>query len=65
MKGWITEVIRKESYIDPSDGATIDISPGAYGHNSLGANDGKGWKVNPVTGSLTRPRSSCAPTSPA
>ena len=50
MKGWLTEVIRKESDFDPSDGATMDISPGAFGHNSLGANDGKGWKVNPVTG---------------
>ncbi len=50
MKAWLTEVIRKESYMDPSDSATMDISPGAYGHNSLGANDGKGWKVNPVTG---------------
>jgi len=50
MKGWLVDVIRKESYVDPSDGATIDLSPGAYGHNSLGANDGKGWKANPVTG---------------
>jgi hypothetical protein len=50
MKGWLTEVIRKESFIDPSDGVTMDISPGALGHNSLGANDGTGWRVNPVTG---------------
>jgi hypothetical protein len=50
MKRWITEILRKESEIDPSDGATVDLSPGAYGHNSLGANDGSGWKVNPVTG---------------
>jgi hypothetical protein len=50
MKGWLTEVIRKESFIDPSDGVTMDISPGAMGHNSLGTNDGTGWKVNPVTG---------------
>ncbi len=36
--------------VDPCGPATIDISPGAYGHNSLGANDGKGWAKNPVTG---------------
>lgn len=49
MKGWLAEVIRKEADVDTTDGRTIDISPGAYGHNSLGANDGKGWKENPVT----------------
>jgi hypothetical protein len=56
MKGWITEIIRKESQLDPSDGATMDVSPGAYGHNSLGANDGKGWRLNPVTGKPYAPQ---------
>jgi hypothetical protein len=50
MKDWIAEVIAKTASVDPSDPRTIDISPGAYGHNSLGANDGKGWERNPVTG---------------
>ena len=50
MKDWLVEVIRKTSYADTSDPTTMDISPGAYGHNSLGANDGKGWAKNPVTG---------------
>ena len=50
MKDWIVEVIRKTAQIDATDPATIDISPGAYGHNSLGANDGHGWAKNPVTG---------------
>jgi|HubBroStandDraft_1064217.scaffolds.fasta_scaffold05426_3 uncharacterized protein DUF6851 len=50
MKDWIVEVVRKTAALDPSDPTTIDISPGAYGHNSLGANDGKGWAKNPVTG---------------
>jgi hypothetical protein len=50
MLGWLTEVIDKSAAGDPEDKATIDISPGAYGHNSLGANDGKGWAKNPVTG---------------
>jgi hypothetical protein len=50
MKEWLVEVVRKTSALDPSDPTTIDISPGAYGHNSLGTNDGKGWSKNPVTG---------------
>jgi hypothetical protein len=50
MKDWIVEVIAKTASVDPSDPRTIDISPGAYGHNTLGANDGKGWDKNPVTG---------------
>jgi hypothetical protein len=50
MKDYLVEVIRKTASVDPSDPTTIDISPGTYGHNSLGANDGKGWAKNPVTG---------------
>lgn len=50
MKGWIAEIIAKTASMDPADPRTIDISPGAYGHNALGANDGKGWEKNPVTG---------------
>jgi hypothetical protein len=50
MKRWIVEVVQKTAAVDPSDPATIDISPAAYGHNTLGTNDGKGWAKNPVTG---------------
>jgi hypothetical protein len=50
MKDWLKEVIAKTASVDPSDPRTIDISPGAYGHNTLGTNDGKGWDKNPVTG---------------
>jgi hypothetical protein len=50
MKAWIVEVIQKTAALDPADPATIDISPGAYGHNTLGKNDGKGWAKNPITG---------------
>jgi hypothetical protein len=50
MKRWLVEVLEKTREGDLSDGVMIDISPGAYGHNSLGANDGKGWRKNPVTG---------------
>jgi hypothetical protein len=56
MKDWIVEVIRKTTQVDMSDPATIDTSPGAYGHNSLGANDGKGWEKNPVTGQPYAPQ---------
>ena len=50
MKKWIVEIIDKSAGGDTSDPRTIDISPGAYGHNTLGTNDGTGWKKNPVTG---------------
>jgi len=44
------EVIRFSSRLDPQDGATIDVSPGAIGDNPLGTNDGTGRPENPVTG---------------
>lgn len=44
------EVIRKSAELDADDGVMIDISPGAYGNNPLGTNDGTGHPVNPVTG---------------
>jgi hypothetical protein len=44
------EVIRYSSQLDPSSGETIDISPGVFGGNDLGTNDGHGHAVNPVTG---------------
>ena len=43
------EVIRDSSLLDPTLDATIDVSPGARGGNSLGTNDGKGHPVNPAT----------------
>ena len=36
------EIIRRSSELDPADDVVIDISPGALGDNSLGANDGAG-----------------------
>jgi hypothetical protein len=50
MKEWVVEVIQKTASFDPADPATMDISPAAFGHNTLGTNDGKGWPKNPVTG---------------
>ena len=44
------EVIRYSSRLDPDDGVTIDIGPGARGANSLGRNDGRGHDLNPATG---------------
>jgi uncharacterized protein DUF6851 len=43
-------VIRRSSELTPDDGVTMDISPGAFGNNSLGSNDGHGHPINPATG---------------
>lgn len=50
MKEWVVDLVVKHSKLDPDWPETLDISPGAYGNNSLGANDGTGHPVNPVTG---------------
>ncbi|MEZ6192908.1 MAG: hypothetical protein R3C45_16670 [Phycisphaerales bacterium] len=50
FKANAVEVIRKSSYLDPTLGNMIDISPGVYGNNPLGTRDGTGHGVNPVTG---------------
>ena len=46
----VVDVIRRSSQLTPDDGVEMDISPGAFGNNTLGANDGSGHPVNPVTG---------------
>lgn len=46
----VVDIIRRSSELDPNDGIMIDISPGAFGNNSLGANDGSGHSVNPFNG---------------
>jgi hypothetical protein len=46
----VVEVIRYSSQLDPTDPTTIDIGPGAFGANTLGANDGHGHATNPATG---------------
>jgi hypothetical protein len=50
FKDEAVDVIRRSHLLDATNGITIDISPGAYGDNSLGANDGDGHDVNPATG---------------
>jgi len=47
----LVEVITRSAQLDPVDGEMIDISAGALGNNSLGANDGAGHALNPATGS--------------
>jgi len=46
---FITNILYS-SHLDPNDGVTMDISPGARGNNSPGLNDGTGYPSNPFTG---------------
>ena len=55
VKDAMVELIRLSSRIDTSQGATVDISPGAILNNSLGKDDGTGHPVNPVTGAAYAP----------
>ena len=50
FKAQAVEVIRDSSLLDPTLTTTVDISPATRGANDLGANDGKGHPLNPVTG---------------
>jgi hypothetical protein len=50
VKDQVVEVIRDSSRLDPTNTATIDISPGVRGNNTLGTNDGSGHPVDPATG---------------
>jgi len=50
FKSNIVAVIRASSEMTPDDGVVIDISPGVFGNNSLGTNDGTGHPLNPATG---------------
>jgi hypothetical protein len=46
----VVYLIARSSELTPDDGVTLDISPGAFGNNTLGANDGHGHPFNPVSG---------------
>jgi hypothetical protein len=48
-------VLQASATLDPADGATVDIGPGAIGDNPLGTNDGHGYPVNPETGEAYAP----------
>lgn len=43
-------VIEFSSLLDPAQNHMINISPGSFGNNSLGFNDGTGHPFNPYTG---------------
>lgn len=51
----VVEVIEKTSLLDVEQNLMIDTSPGGYGNNSLGTNDGAGYQSNPVTGEAYTP----------
>lgn len=43
------DCLQLSAMLDPSDGVSIDISPGAYLNNPLGSNVGTGRALNPFT----------------
>ena len=49
MQLWIGDLLQKAAALDHTDGQTLDISPATLGNNTLGANDGAGRPLNPVT----------------
>lgn len=51
----VVAVLRASGDLDTSDRVMIDISPGSFGANPLGSNDGKGHPLNPVTGAPYAP----------
>ncbi len=50
------EVLEKTAELDITDGVMMDISPGSYGNNPLGTNDGTGHELNPITGQPYAPQ---------
>lgn len=55
MQDWIADLLARAAALDHTSGEMIDISPGAYGNNPLGTNDGHGRPQNPVTGAPYAP----------
>jgi hypothetical protein len=55
MQDWIRDLLGRSATVDHTDDQFIDISPGAYGNNTLGSNDGRGRPLNPVTGAPYAP----------
>lgn len=49
FKAAAVRLIELSSQLTPDDGVLIDVSPGAYGNNALGSDDGTGHPWNPVT----------------
>jgi hypothetical protein len=46
----VVDLIRRSRELSADDDVVVDISPGVLGANRLGANDGSGHPLNPVTG---------------
>ena len=46
----VVNVIQRSGELTPDDGVMINISPGAFGNNTLGTSDGSGHATNPATG---------------
>lgn len=55
-KAGFEQVVEFSSFLDPSDGVMIDISPASRGNNELGTNNGSGWSINPITGQPYEPQ---------
>lgn len=55
FKDEAVDVIRRSHDLDPTNGVTIDIGPGASGNNPLGTNDGQGHDVDPTSGAPYAP----------
>ncbi|MEM9069358.1 MAG: vanadium-dependent haloperoxidase, partial [Myxococcota bacterium] len=49
------DLVRLSALLDPDLPETIDLSPGVYGNNSLGTDDGSGHGDNPITGEAYAP----------
>ena len=56
MKEWVVDVIERTAWLDVKDPTLMDASPGAYGKNSLGRDDGQGHPLNPYTGQPYAPQ---------
>ena len=50
MKEWVLGLLRTHAKLSPNEPELRDFSPGAYGNNSLGENDGSGHPLNPISG---------------
>jgi len=50
------KLIRMSSQLTPNLEEYIDLSPGGYGNNPLGTDDGEGYVLNPVTGQPYTPQ---------
>ena len=46
----VIDVLRRSGELAPDDGVLTDTSPASLGNNTLGANDGTGYRLNPITG---------------